>query len=490
MPTFGGLMPVRKLGIFLSYASEDQQFADVIADRLLSSFSFSVDLKYMSQFQLGMNFRKLIDQALDSADILLVIATGREKLSHGFTGYEVGYFRKSQETRRYIDENLALERLIIPIAMFAEMPDTLAEIEGVGIAKADRFLLDSDIATKGSETATDPFFNLLMRLDGILDRLDPAPRSPDQHAKFRSRYEHESQAFYRALRTVLSTLPLSVEFPKTRLSLRLPADFNSTDVELDKNVTVSCNGPTAGIFERTQSERWVPWPEFYRRIGPEEIAMTWNDALRALVASMITANFSNSDQLVFSFDERKLFRLFVSKSTTYFDETRELVIYVVEVFRYRDAGDPFTTFLAKAIMIALRYRSLFLEAGSPYGPTAIRLHTGQQRKAAVKELLRELRLLLLQSREAGLGEKSHILELYGAEESVVDGVLETMKTWQDQKEKLHASAAAVLAESVPSDATFAVFSTALSEFCARTRSINVTYTTTALRRLTEALKEG
>src|SRR5262249_15738540 len=173
-----------------------------------------------------------------------------------------------------------------------------------------------------------------------------------------------------------------------------------------------CNGATSGIFEQEQPEQPASWSEFSRRIGSDEIALTWNDALRSLVASTLAGNFGNSDQLVFSFDEKKLFRLFVSKSTTFVDRSRELDIYVVEILRYTDIGDPFTTFLAKAIAIALRYRSLFLENNSPYGHAVVRFCRKEEWRSTIDQLFRELRLLLMQSREAGLGERRHIVELY------------------------------------------------------------------------------
>jgi hypothetical protein len=62
-------MSAHKATVFLSYVSEDQKFAEAIAVRIANSFKRAVDLKYMSQFPLGANFRSLIDQALDSADI-------------------------------------------------------------------------------------------------------------------------------------------------------------------------------------------------------------------------------------------------------------------------------------------------------------------------------------------------------------------------------------------------------------------------------------
>jgi hypothetical protein len=476
------------LTIFLSYASEDQKFADAIAERLGSTFKYSVDLKYMAQFQLGVNFRTLIDKALDNTHILLVIATGREKLSHSFTGYEVGFFRRSQQEKKYIDEGLKIERLVIPIALFADIPATLSDIEGIGIAEPDRFLFDEDTATKAKMHGEDPFFNLLVRIDGILAKLEPVDRSPDQQMDIYTDYRRVSETFYQALQNVMSSLPLRKEIPKTRLLLKLPGGLSSKDIELESHVTLACFGPTSGIFERDQSDQWVSWPEFSERIGGDDIALTWNDALTSLLASTVAGNFANSDQLVFSFDEKKLFRLFISSVTTFFDRHREIDVYVVEVYRCKDVGNPFTTFLAKAIAIALRYRSLFLEDGSPYGPIAVRLAASDTRKATIKELIQELRLLLLEGREAGLDEKPKIIELYGSDQKSVEKILATIKVWLDQKTKLYKSAEAVLTEANPSDSTFDMFWNTLTEFCAQTKSMNAEFTTTVLRRLGDELK--
>lgn len=483
-------MPARRLTVFLSYVSEDQKFAESIADRLINSFKRAVDLKYMSQFQLGVNFRNLIDQALDGADILLVIATGHEKLSHSFTGYEVGYFRRSQQTRKYIDEQLGVERLIIPIAMFADIPATLSDIEGIGIAETDWFLFNPDTAGRGASEKEDPFFELLVRIDRILDKLDPVERTADQQLKVYDDYRDESKSFYQDLVKVMSSLPLRREFPKTQLTLRLPADFTSKDIEIEDRVMLACYGPTAGMFEQEQSEQWVLWSEFSKRIGPDEIALTWNDALLSLVASTLAGDFANSDPLVFSFDQKKLFRLFVSKSTTFFDRTRELDIYVVEVLRYKDVGDPFTTYLGKAIAIALRYRSLFLEGNSPYGPITVRFWRKEEWKPMMKEMLRELRLLLMQSQEAGLGVRRHMIELYGSDENSVENVLAMIKTWSEQKAALYKSVGAVLAEPEPTEAMFDMFLDTIEAFCTQTKSINASFTTRALQQLDGALKAG
>src|SRR4051812_12139504 len=129
------------LSLFVSYASEDQKLVDAVVASLDTAFRRSINLTYMSQFEPGIAFRKEIDDALDAADVLLVVASGKEKLSHSFTGYEVGYFRKSQQTKPLIIETPRLERLIIPFAVLTDIPDTVSEIQGVKISKPDQIFV-------------------------------------------------------------------------------------------------------------------------------------------------------------------------------------------------------------------------------------------------------------------------------------------------------------------------------------------------------------
>ncbi len=159
-----------KLSAFISYASEDKQLANAFCELLLDAFPYVIKLKMMSDFPLGINYRTMIDQSLDEADILLIVATGHEKLSHTFTGYEVGYFRKSQQAKKNIDGNI--KRLIIPIAIFTEIPATISDIQGIGIALDDRFFLDIGSAGSITHGKDGPIYKLLLRIDSILTKLN------------------------------------------------------------------------------------------------------------------------------------------------------------------------------------------------------------------------------------------------------------------------------------------------------------------------------
>src|SRR5262245_16564184 len=188
------------LRIFLSYASEDQKLAQAISDRLAAAFKFSVDLKHMSLFKLGSDFNSVIDISLDEADVLLIVATGKEKLTHTFTGYEIGYYRRSLVSRPYIDESKKIPRIILPIAILADIPATVAEIQGLQINATDRFFFEiADDGTIAGER-TDPMFDLFMRIDGMLDQLAPATRSPEQRNKIEQEYKDQAKSFYCNLR--------------------------------------------------------------------------------------------------------------------------------------------------------------------------------------------------------------------------------------------------------------------------------------------------
>jgi hypothetical protein len=329
-----------RLAIFLSYASEDEPFARAIGQRLSDIFRHAVQLTYMSDFPLGVNYRTLIDQAVDGADILLIIATGREKPSHSFTGYEVGYFRKSQQARKYVNDQLGIQRLIIPFAIFAHIPAPVGDIHGIGITEKDAFLYDLGTAGKIDDKKQDPFFKLLERINGILNELNSIKPSLDEQQRTRDEFRREAESFYEAVKTFMSSLPLSREFPKPRLTLRLPADLKSKNIKIDDRVLLSCKGPTAGIFGAEQSVSNLPWAGFSKLIGSEsgDVALYWNDALSSLVESTLQDKFVESD-LVPSYDQKRFFRLFVSESRTFVD-AHELDIYLVEPSKDAEIRSP------------------------------------------------------------------------------------------------------------------------------------------------------
>src|SRR4051812_30256530 len=89
-------MAGERLHVFISYSSEDRDLATKIGEELRRAFNPAIlRLTIDVEFALGSNWRDRLKADLDEADILLVVATGKQKVSHSFTGFEVGYFDSS-----------------------------------------------------------------------------------------------------------------------------------------------------------------------------------------------------------------------------------------------------------------------------------------------------------------------------------------------------------------------------------------------------------
>jgi hypothetical protein len=121
------------LKIFISYTHEDSKIAETLAWTLRASFLESIEITMMNEFQAGTNWRKLIVDSTNSADVLVAIATGRLKPSFSFTGMEVGSFLNSINSRPQMERFKELTRRMIPIAILAKVPETVNDFEGVDI---------------------------------------------------------------------------------------------------------------------------------------------------------------------------------------------------------------------------------------------------------------------------------------------------------------------------------------------------------------------
>ena len=81
---------IPKLHIFISYATEDAVLAQAINGELKNVFcDVMIRTTLDTELKLGVDWRRRLEEALQCADILLIVATGRQKLSHSYTGFEV-----------------------------------------------------------------------------------------------------------------------------------------------------------------------------------------------------------------------------------------------------------------------------------------------------------------------------------------------------------------------------------------------------------------
>jgi hypothetical protein len=331
-------------------------------------------------------------------------------------------------------------------------------------------------------------YRLLIRVDQIINDLDQRRRHADESARVNTILETTSRAFAEELPRVLRRIPIDENHPSTKLTISLPPNFDSYKDMLHTTMTVTVTGPTRQIFSPQLSSSTISWREFETALGENDIALSWRDAVEFMVAaSVFEKEASDLDQVLLSSDESRIFRLFVAKSTLFFDRSREVDIYVIPVLQLPDVGDPVTTNLAKAISIALRYRSLFLERLSPYTRPMFGFeHDDDKFKERARTLLKELRILFVRGQQARLADPHNISELFGSETDAVAEIGKMTCTWNAQKKALSAAIENVLASQLTGDDRNRFLAT-LEEFCSALEKMNKAYLNVAIGRLNQVI---
>src|SRR5215467_12324798 len=167
-----------RINIFISYAHEDRELVASIDSLLRETFEFAPLSIYRDiEIKEGQNWAKQIDTALQETDILLVIFTERMKMSHSYTGYEIGYFNRSIQQRR--KGSAGFDRIYIPFCIGADIPDTMHDIQGVSIGADDVYKVLKTKVDSGEPGLDEdhPLVKLLTRIsDLVMQTLGTANR--------------------------------------------------------------------------------------------------------------------------------------------------------------------------------------------------------------------------------------------------------------------------------------------------------------------------
>ena len=253
----------RCINIFLSYAREDRELVASIESLLKDTFEFApLNIHRDLEIKEGQNWAKQIDTALQEADILLVIFTDRMKMSHSYTGYEIGYFNRS------IQQNpkgpAGFERIYIPFCIGADIPDTMHDIQGVSIGADDVYKVLKTKVDSGVEPVLDgdhPVVKLLTRIsDLVMQTLGTANVGKS------TRITKQALVLYRIIHEYLQGRISSETYPERKLiikTLNRPS-FGRDGIDLTKS-SVELVGDFSDIFDVTAAQtigREFTWAEF------------------------------------------------------------------------------------------------------------------------------------------------------------------------------------------------------------------------------------
>jgi hypothetical protein len=202
-----------------------------------------------------------------------------------------------------------------------------------------------------------------------------------------------------------------------------------------------------------------------------KIGMQWKEGISTLVIDALSGLPTDNYYRVSSPGAGQSFRLFVSLTRTYYSGKREVHIYIVEIPKLAEFGDPKTTRLIHAVDLGLRYRSMFLEKGSPFSPNYMGFYNGKELKSGVTDLWNELQHILAQSRQERLDDPELLSDIYGI--GGHERVDQLVVVWHQAETNLnkitHEMAAA---EEGKVDGMKSNFMVGLKDFCDKTEAMN------------------
>ena len=483
--------PPRKtrLEIFVSYAREDALLVRDITDDLKETFGvlleFFVDSQTINQ---GADYRKVINDHLDSADVLLIIATGRLKESYDFPGYEVGYFDRSIKGRSTLDDGTG--RHIIPLIIGGATPTAVLNIQGVIIQPNDVLsfeLVPGDLSSEAKFLQglklDNPFRRMLLQLRDNVTTGSSIHLSSDELRALDQKIEDCAARIYKKVFVYLQGRVSTETFPERKLIVRtalapLPAD---EDAILAKS-TIEFVGRSFDVFGLPERPQPLTWSGFTTKISQSDIGRQWKEGIRTLVSGALSGMPADNYYYISPLQVEDSFRLFVSLTRTYNSGQREIHIYIVKIPPLKDYGDLKTTKLMKAVGVGLRYRSLFLETHSPFSAEVMWWTSVDAFQPTVKELWNELQRILADAKQARLDDPQLLLFIYGP--GGHEKLDRLAAIWEEAEQNLNKMTHQIMAaEDAKIAAMKPAFMAALQHFCEKTEEMNREFTAKALQAL-------
>ncbi|MFY9644177.1 MAG: hypothetical protein WAK29_03310 [Terriglobales bacterium] len=391
----------RRFRIFISYASEDFQIAEAIRKCISLALGevfaeINVDKRFL---QPGLDFRKQIQTKLEDTDVFIIAYTGaRDKESHGYTGWEVGYFDRVMQT--------ATDRPRAKVALYLENPPAVtADEEGV-VLDIGRDKLHSgteEFAANISVQPDDQMCVLLAKWQQAVDEVAnahglPVERKPEQDP-VRCVKALKIGIFQYLKTTVDTTLK-----PQKQITIRVTGaalDQCQGDLPDEAEIIPVGSGGSMGIFGLSDAR--TTWKEFLQSTSGSRYRDSWREAIASVIMSSYPDHINvDNSQIIVSSDDAKAYRVILTTATKYYDDNREFNVYFVEALQRPDYGDVSTTLLLKGLELVCRFRFMFLEDASQFSAGNVLATQTARIPELASRLLKELNLLRKDSRDAGL----------------------------------------------------------------------------------------
>jgi hypothetical protein len=205
---------------------------------------------------------------------------------------------------------------------------------------------------------------------------------------------------------VFAQLKRSVDDDNTfqkKLIVRTKPGWDLESMELPDDTELIPSGPgVMDIFG--QPEAPVIWSQFLRK-APDNFRVFWKDIIEAVITSSMPDRLDiDNSQIIVSDSQQHVYRVILSRSLRYFDESREFHLYFVEALQRKEYGHRLTTRVVRGLEMCCRFRFMFLEDESEFSSSNMSLVPPAKLPQTARDMLRELNLLNRSAVAIGMNE--------------------------------------------------------------------------------------
>jgi hypothetical protein len=491
-------------GVLISYAAEDYDIAQAfflglqsLSETIYDRIKIFLDSKSIEG---GDEIRADIKSTLRKSDFLVIIHTGIFKRSHGYTGWEVGFFEG------LIEDELAKSgqtaRRIIYLS-FGETPfigDGILSIS-LDIDEVDldgtraEYVQKSIRSTPGSDQLAGFFQTIANRAESRL----PPPLREDRGEFERKRQRRRKQLAEDIIPNLrarlfdsMRTRPRrhSIEQRLVEFDLPKPAS-EQTYVRIPDDAKLIPHAGALEIFGISVAYDAITWGEFRSAVNSRD-ALAGSSILHAIEQAVISAISPvlriDNDQIIESIDEQ-IFSLVVTQQTQYYDGRTIVQVYFIQKFQAGSPRDETSTVLG-FINVATKYLAIFAHDSLLSVESFAREPDATKVQDKTRELIRQMFLIEGQARILKLEQIASVSVYLGGDQNHFEIAQLLQEKWIEARNNLMATGEKILGI-LPVSAEFRAVNeqwlTALKSFQQNCIEINSIMTVQALEKLKTTL---
>jgi len=469
------LAPDETISIFISYPTENQKIAQAI-EHALSQFDhgkFDVFLD-RSRIEDGTELTQTIEAALERADYFIGIGPEANRSNFSWCGFELGYFLATNKGR---------SRNVLAIYN-NEIPNQFRAYKNVQVVSLDD-KHRSELGSKVYGVEDCELYTFFSRLSEELEKRIPASRRSKYFEDAQRWAEKSAKDVTDSYFNTLQEWVKSTWFPQKRIEVKTgnSAFWEKPLPKIPEDATVTLETTTCGVLDyavpKEQPNVPMTWKDFEAVVRRKTGGLNFTDMVTDVIMSALPYNAEALNDHFFLAPDEKSYRILLVMHRLYGNGNREFVINLVETLRpISGEGDRETSIITAAIMLASKYRFLFLEQDSRYGLGRIAQLTSGNSTISVRQMLKDMDRVHNEGSREGLGDESALIRLFGpAEEFEVRALFEDF--WPPLLAMKDAAGAFLEA---PGDVTREAFAKTHKAFVERTQAVNQRFISLCLAR--------